>query len=525
MDLKSHQLQQPAAFKRCHFLPRRFEDDFELDNEVLGTGYGGDVLLGRSRFTGARVAVKSFSAEGAADQRVDAALDEAQIYLALDHPHIVRLHDVYVAEAEVQLVMECMDGGEFFDRIRSDAPFSEQSAGMFLRQILLALAYLHRQNIAHCDVKLENFLLEQKGGDVVKLCDFGFSQLCPPNSALYKPYGTTRYMSPNVFQGCYTETSDLWSLGVAAYIMLTNRMPFTGEESDVREAVLAGSWDDGQKLWGRHSPAALDFVRGLLHRDSRERLSAEAALAHPWLRAQAPEAVLDASVLGALRSFSAASPLQRASFTALAWAPGSAEAAALRQTFLALNSSNTGVLSRQELETALQAHYGLPAAQVDALFATLDLSGEGVITYSDFLACMVASDRVTLRREQAQEVFAAFDQEGCGSLTRRSFERLVESAPSHVMSQCLKEMTVETSISQAEFLSLLSKEHRPSPAEEQLQAQGQLPTLLQRRGQEERTGKGGLTAKPRAAFDMAPEAHKADMLGAFARPTLVVGAL
>lgn len=491
-DLQSKRLSQPAAFKRCHFLPRRFQDDFELDSKVLGSGYSGDVRLGRSRYTGAPVAVKSFSAEAAAEHQVEAALDEAQIYLALDHPHIVRLHNVYMAETEIHLVMECMNGGEFFDRIRTEAPFTERSAGNFLCQMLLALAYLHQHHIAHCDVKLENFLLEDRDGDSVKLCDFGFSQLCPPNSALYKPVGTPKYMAPGVFQGCYTQTCDLWSLGVVAYIMLTNRMPFVGEDHEVQEAVMLGSWDDSQQLWAPHSPAALDFVRGLLHLDPTNRLTAHQALTHDWLKAQAnPDAAMDAEVLRALRSFSSSTSLQRASFTALAWAPGSMDQRKLRSIFLALNRSNTGLLSLAELEAALKTNDDCSSKaeqEAAAIVKALDMACIGAVAYSDFLACMAA--QVPLQQEQACEVFAAFDRSQTGCITRRSLEELAEGlSPNHVVSQCLVDMSPETSISRVEFLSLLGQDVIPSSHD------ATLPMLLGRVGSEQTSAKDGAPAK------------------------------
>lgn len=451
-DLHRKDLPAPAAHKRVHFLPRRFEDDYELDPAVLGSGYNGDVHLGHNRRTGARVAVKTFLLADTEEHKVEAALDEAEIYLALDHPHVVRLHDVYVDQDRLRLVMECMEGGELFDRVAAKTVLSEAECAHALRQMLTALAYIHSKGIAHCDLKLENFLLEHKDGTWLKLCDFGFSQLCPPNSALYKQAGTMRYMSPGMLNGHYTNTSDAWSLGVIAFILLTGKMPFTGSDAEVGEKILSGSWDQSGALWGSRMEA-LEFVRGLLHLDASKRLTATQALAHPWLMKHAPAPIvgLEPSVLTSLRAFAGCTPLQRAGFSTMAWTLSIQERARVREVFLSMDTSHSGTLSFAEVSAALCKH-NIDETEISRVFEALDIGNKGHVGYSDFLASMCVSGEL-LSQQRLDEVFDCLDCDHSGVITMKDIEEISKCCDS--LSTCMHSLTPTTSMSSADFAAQL----------------------------------------------------------------------
>merc|ERR1711957_518284 len=162
---------RPAVLGRFHIAPaRQLQDDYQVNNKVLGDGMSGSVHLAKCLHTGADVAVKSLELHPSDRNDVQNIASEAGIFLTLDHPHIVSLVDVYLSTEQVDLVMECMSGGELYDRVKERrGALQESEAAHCMRQVLEALSYLHSNNIVHCDVKLENCLFDRPGSDHLKL--------------------------------------------------------------------------------------------------------------------------------------------------------------------------------------------------------------------------------------------------------------------------------------------------------------------------------------------------------------------
>eukprot|EP00931_Biecheleriopsis_adriatica_P048899 TRINITY_DN28260_c0_g1_i1.p1 TRINITY_DN28260_c0_g1~~TRINITY_DN28260_c0_g1_i1.p1 ORF type:complete len:273 (+),score=40.84 TRINITY_DN28260_c0_g1_i1:31-849(+) len=223
---------------RYHRLPRRVEDDYELQTTVLGTGCNGVVLKAyrnmgsKSRggsapsTSGSSYAVKFLKLRGINRAQVEEVQNEASLFLTMDHPHVARLLDVYEAVDKLTLVMECMGGGELFARLSKSKRFSEYDASRAVEQMLLAVNYLHSHGVVHRDLKLENFLYETEGSDHLKLIDFGFSKVWDPNTSMKQSCGTLDYVAPEVLAGSYCKQCDMWSLGVIAFILLFGYMPF-----------------------------------------------------------------------------------------------------------------------------------------------------------------------------------------------------------------------------------------------------------------------------------------------------------
>jgi serine/threonine protein kinase len=269
------------------------EYKYHVDPHVLGSGHHGSVRECVDRSTGQCYAVKSIRKSDPSVKPAGLAR-EIQLLREMKHESIVRLIDVYEDYEYVHLVTDLCQGGELFDRIieRSSedngaACFSEDEAARIMTQILHAVSYMHRHNIVHRDIKPENILFETCHDDShIKVIDFGLARkhcgsVEPPMSNIV---GTPYYIAPDVLKKRYDKSCDLWSVGVIAYILLCGYPPFNGADNkEVYKSVRTGRLRFPSSDWSSIDGRAKDFIRQLLQRDPRKRMTAEEALEHPWL--------------------------------------------------------------------------------------------------------------------------------------------------------------------------------------------------------------------------------------------------
>lgn len=417
-----------AVSGRYHEPPRRFQDDYELQDLVLGTGVGGKVLLATERQSGNRVAVKHLNVRGVSERAKQNLRNEVEIFLALDHPRITRLLDVYEADGGLILVMECMEGGELFDRVVEREQFSEKDAAETAESMLLPLNYLHGQGITHCDVKLENYLYQKRDNNLLKLADFGFSKVRQPDTRLKSCCGTLAYVAPEVLGCNYDSQCDLWSLGVCVFILLVGYMPFDGSDSHVTVLIKSGMWDMNDPKWERVSGLAKDFVRKLLVVDPASRLTAEQALKHQWVvgreQLKQGDPAFDAGILTAMRKFAGASKFRRACMEMMAWSLSFEERTAVRDAFEELDVAKQGTITLRAFREVLKARFDVHDEDTKKVFDALDATHDQVIHYSEFLAAMVSS-RIALHDGLLRATFRRFDTSGSGYLTRESLEQVL----------------------------------------------------------------------------------------------------
>ncbi|KAL9188089.1 hypothetical protein ACHAXT_006467 [Thalassiosira profunda] len=279
------------------------EEKYHVDPRVLGTGHHGSVRECRSRATGRRYAVKSINKNDPAIKPGGLAREIALLQ-EMQHESIVQLVDVFEDTRYVHIVTNLCEGGELFDRIVSRSSnsdngatcFAEAEAARILHQIIQAVSYMHRSGVVHRDVKPENILFETKDEDSpIQIIDFGLARRHyggePPMSTIL---GTPYYIAPEVLKKRYGKECDLWSVGVIAYILMVGYPPFNGASNEeIHRSVLGGRYRFHSEDWKDISPEARDFVKRLLQKDPRKRMTAEEALCHPWLVRHNAEALLE----------------------------------------------------------------------------------------------------------------------------------------------------------------------------------------------------------------------------------------
>ncbi|XP_027881697.1 serine/threonine-protein kinase 17A [Xiphophorus couchianus] len=229
------------------------------------------------------------------DCRMEIIHEIAVLELATASPRMVKLHQVYEMASEMVLILEFAAGGEIFNQCVSDCDdeaLSEEDVKRLMRQILEGVSFFHHNNVVHLDLKPQNILLTSSCplGDV-KIVDFGLSRRVSSHHELREIMGTPEYVAPEIlnYEPISTAT-DMWSIGVLAYVMLTGISPFLGnnkQETFLNISQLNVSY--GAEELQQLDQDALSFIQMLLRRQPQERATVEQCLTHPWLQRTGPQ--------------------------------------------------------------------------------------------------------------------------------------------------------------------------------------------------------------------------------------------
>lgn len=174
--------------------------------------------------------------------------EEINILKKMDHPNIIKLHEVYEDKRSLYLITEECTGGTLFERIfnttcRNKKTLSEKKIATLFKQLIEALFYCHALGICHRDIKPENLLfLNKDDNSPLKLIDFGLGVLINKEAKLHFKAGSPHYVAPEVLEGEYDEKCDIWSAGVILYNLASGLQPFDGKtEAEIYEKIKQGN--------------------------------------------------------------------------------------------------------------------------------------------------------------------------------------------------------------------------------------------------------------------------------------------
>ncbi|XP_048812134.1 death-associated protein kinase 2 isoform X3 [Lagopus muta] len=272
------------------FKQQRVEDVYEIGEE-LGSGQFAIVKKCREISTGLEYAAKFIkkrqsraSRRGVRREEIEREVDILQQTL---HANIIKLHDIYENKTDVVLILELVSGGELFDFLAQKESLSEEEATRFIKQILDGVNYLHSKKIAHFDLKPENIMLLDKNIPIphIKLIDFGLAHKIEDGVEFKNIFGTPEFVAPEIVN--YEPlglAADMWSIGVITYILLSGASPFLGEtKQETLANITAVNYEFDEEFFSNTSDLAKDFIRKLLVKDTRKRLTIQEALSHPWI--------------------------------------------------------------------------------------------------------------------------------------------------------------------------------------------------------------------------------------------------
>ncbi|XP_035944143.1 myosin light chain kinase 3 isoform X1 [Halichoerus grypus] len=253
-------------------------------HDVLGGGRFGQVHRCTEKSTGLSLAAKIIKVKSAKDR--EDVKNEVNIMNQLSHVNLIQLYDAFESKNSFTLVMEYVDGGELFDRITEEKyQLTELAVILFTKQICQGVHYLHQHYILHLDLKPENILCVNQTGHQIKIIDFGLARRYKPREKLKVNFGTPEFLAPEVVNYEFVSfPTDMWSVGVIIYMLLSGLSPFLGEtDAETMNFIVNCSWDFDADTFEGLSEEAKDFVSRLLVKEKSCRMSATQCLKHEWL--------------------------------------------------------------------------------------------------------------------------------------------------------------------------------------------------------------------------------------------------
>ncbi|XP_044152942.1 myosin light chain kinase, smooth muscle-like isoform X3 [Bufo gargarizans] len=280
--------EEPVEYREVFMNTTDRVDDLYVKLEKLGMGKFGQVYKLQEKASG-NIRAGKFS-KGRLQKDIANARAEVELMNKLHHPRLVHCVAAFQEPGWVILVLEYIAGGELFERIvADDFEHTEITSIEYMSQILSGVGYMHQQSIVHLDLKPENIVCVSKINTKVKIIDFGLARKLEPGVPTKVLQGTAEFVAPEVI--AYEPvgfTTDMWSLGVICYILLSGDSPFQGDnDTETLQNITSGTWEFDEETDAVISDSAKDFIRRLLQKNMKSRLTAEQAIGHPWIKDKA----------------------------------------------------------------------------------------------------------------------------------------------------------------------------------------------------------------------------------------------
>ena len=406
-------------------------DPYEDYDEIkkIGEGSYGLVYLVKHKIIGATRAMKIIEkVEDEEENNVLEILNEINVLKKIDHPNIIKIFEFFLKDNNYYLITENCSGGELYELV-NNTHFNEVQVAYIMYQLFSAINYCHKMGIIHRDLKPENILITKNDNNFldIKICDFGTSQIFKKGDIQKETIGSLFYVAPEVLKKNYNFKCDLWSCGIIMYILLTQKLPFSGKTDEEIIANIVYK-DYNYKRLTNVSFEAQELISLLLEKDIKKRINAETALNHKFFRTHnvkemfneiKDKSKIDKFVFN-LKQYKRKSILQETTIAYLIHNfPDLEDVTDACKLFNKIDLNDNGQITLNEFHLGLSLVLGnnnLKDEDYIEIFANLDINNDNYLGYEDFVRGAI--DKNNLLNDKILEyAFKHFDKNNKGFIT------------------------------------------------------------------------------------------------------------
>lgn len=249
----------------------KIKTKYNIEATLIGEGSYSKIFLASLKSDpNQKVAIKCIS-KSKAEGMIQHAIEDVEKLKLISHPNVSKYYEIYEDTRALFIVMEYCSGEPLFNaickRAENNATFTEYEAAEILKKLLGAVDFCHENKIVHKDIKPKKIMIWDDGN--IKLIDFGLSKW-KSAGAIHTTSGSPYYIAPELIKGHKTPKSDIWSLGVILYSLLSGTLPFVkDEEESIFEKAMAGKFSFEGRIWHDVSDSAKDLINNMIHPDFR----------------------------------------------------------------------------------------------------------------------------------------------------------------------------------------------------------------------------------------------------------------
>ncbi|CAF4210161.1 unnamed protein product [Rotaria sp. Silwood2] len=268
------------------------ETKYDVANK-LGEGSFGTVYRVKNKETNLFYAMKTIAKKPGNKFKASSLDNEVKLLKEVNHPNLIQLHEVLESSQNLYLIVELCEGGELGMHLKKIGPLPEETVKQIMSKLVSALYYLHKMDIVHRDLKLENILLKNTPKSKtdefdIRVTDFGLSskKSITNTDSLFNDYcGTPLYMAPEILDNKnYSALCDVWALGIIMYYLICGRHPYVAnDERRLLEIIRSQKLRYDSEKFKNLSSEGLDFLQGMLVYDTVHRRTMGELTVHPWL--------------------------------------------------------------------------------------------------------------------------------------------------------------------------------------------------------------------------------------------------